>query len=125
MPSWHHQYRGQSAGRILHFLYHYCGFDVAEMAEIGINQITYRGEVIATYRFLSDTDIPHFIFEPIKSYGGHDMKEMWEENQKNNWHVAIADAKDTVPEPCNECKNLKLKLSILGACFEKSCKEPR
>ncbi len=112
MSSWHRQYRGDNIGRVLHFLYHYCGFDVAEMATIGNDQVTYHGEVIATFKFLGDTDVPHFTFKPIKSYSGSDMQAMWEENQRTKWHVAIADADDKKPEPCKECRSLRLQLDM-------------
>ncbi len=112
MPSWHRQYRGDSIGRVLHFLYHYCGFDVAEMATIGDDKVTYHGEVIATFKFLGDTDIPFFTFMPIKSYSGSDMKAMWDGHQRDRWQEAVADADDRKPEPCKECRSLKLRLDM-------------
>lgn len=114
MSSWHRQYRGKSSGRIFHFLYHYCGFDIAEKACLkGENEIVYHNEVIASYKFLGDTDIPHFTFNPIFSYSGTPLKEMWDQAQKDKWHIAIADADDAKPEPCNECRSLRLEVSIL------------
>lgn len=116
MPSWHRQYRGKSIGRILHFLYHYCGFDVAEKATIGQCEVHYNGNKIATYAFLSDTDIPHFTFlTPDKSYTYRDpnaMREMWETNQKEKVFEAIKDAEDAKPEPCKECRSLRLKAEM-------------
>jgi hypothetical protein len=112
MGSWHRQYRGDNIGRVLHFLYHYCGFDVAENATIGNDKVTYHGEVIATFKFLSDTDIPHFTFNPIFSYSGTAMQEMWEENQRTKWHEAIADADDATPKPCDNCRSLRLQLDM-------------
>lgn len=44
--SWWGQYQGESIGKIIHFLYHYCGFDVAEMATIG-NEVKYHGKIIS------------------------------------------------------------------------------
>ncbi len=110
--SWHRQYRGKGIGRILHFVYHYCGFDVAEVATIDCDSVTYHGEVIATFKFLSDTDIPFFTFNPIVSHSGTDMKAIWDGRQRDRWQDAVAEADDTKPEPCLECRALKLELSI-------------
>jgi hypothetical protein len=82
------------------------------MATIGNDQVIYHGEVIATFKFLSDTDIPYFTFNPIKSYSGSDMQAMWEENQRTKWHEAIADADEKKPEPCSGCRSLKLRLDM-------------
>lgn len=114
MSSWHRQYRGRRLGRILHFLYHYCGFDVAERAQVGQNEITYQGKRIATFEFLSDTDIPYFTFLPNMSYSGTDMQAYYEQNQKTKWAEAIRDGEDTKPEPCQECRNLKIRMQIFG-----------
>lgn len=113
MPSWHRSYRGQSIGRVLHFLYHYCGFDVAEMAAIGETMVHYHGDVIATYEFLSDTDIPHFKFvSHPRLHRGDELVQMWEKAQQERVFDAIRDADPTKPEPCKECRILKLKLSM-------------
>lgn len=47
MSSWNSQYQGQSIGKILHFLYYYCGFDVAELCTVG-KEVKYHGKTIAS-----------------------------------------------------------------------------
>jgi hypothetical protein len=113
--SWHRQYRGKSVGRVLHFLYHYCGFNVEEYAEVGENTVSMYGKQIATYDFLSDTDIPHFEFV------GENAAD-YTSNQSRFIFAAIKDADDAKPEPCCECKSLKLELGIYKA-FHSSAKQ--
>ena len=58
-------YRGKSIGRILHYLYKYCGLNVAETALIGDGKVTYHGELFATYEWshtYGGPDYPHFTF---------------------------------------------------------------
>lgn len=47
MPSWHAQYQGKSIGKVLHFLYHYCGFDIAELCTVG-KEVKCWGKIIAS-----------------------------------------------------------------------------
>lgn len=47
MPSWNSQYQGQSIGKILHFLYYYCGFNITEECTVG-KEVRYAGKVIAS-----------------------------------------------------------------------------
>lgn len=58
-------YRGRCIGRVIHFLYHYAGMDVAEHATIDGDRVEYRGKPFATYKW-SDTiglcDVPEFTF---------------------------------------------------------------
>lgn len=112
MSSWHRHCRGHSIGRVLHFLYHYCGFDVAEHAQIGASKVIYHGKTIATYEFLSDTDIPYFTFQPYLSYGGEDLAKTWEKNQKERVFEAIRDGAPAEPKKCDDCRRLKLRLDM-------------
>lgn len=113
MGSWNTAHRGRSLGRILHFVYHYTNFDTAEKCQVGEGNIWYHGKVIATYEWLSDTDIPLFKFLPNVNYRGDDLQSLYETNQRNRWAEAIADAQDAKPEECKNCRSLKLRLDII------------
>lgn len=117
--SWHTNCRGKSLGRILHFIYYYAGFDVMENCTVGNGEVHYHGEKIATFEWLSDLDIPHFKFiQTIPKIGQYyivasaQQVSEWEEAQKEKVFEAISEAEDTKPEPCEECRSLKLKLDI-------------
>ncbi len=112
MSSWHSSHRGRSIGRVLHFLYYYCGFGVAEKATVGQNKVVYHGKTIATYEFLSDTDIPYFTFLPNLSHSGSDMKAMYEQNQMEKVFEAIRDSGNAPIKSCDECRSLKLRLAM-------------
>jgi hypothetical protein len=58
-------YRGRCIGRVIHFLYHYAGMDVAEHATIGADRVEYRGKLFATYGWsdrFGQCDVPVFEF---------------------------------------------------------------
>jgi hypothetical protein len=122
--SWHRQYRGHSVGRVLHFLYYYCGFDVAEIATVGwepqgkepgepLGYILYRGKRIATFRWINEKDdIPVFTFLTNLSHSGEDLVPWYEQNQKEKLLQALLDQEPARPEPCRECQNLKIELAI-------------
>lgn len=124
MTSWHRSYRGQSVGRVFHFLYHYCGFDVAELATIGKGSVVYQGRKIATYVFPNDSDdIPIFTFlgydpatDDNRFYPSRETIEenqkLWTENQRSKLLDAILDQEPAKQEPCRECRSLRLELSI-------------
>lgn len=59
--SWYRKYQGQSVGRVLHFLEHYCGLHVAEHATIGPDFVSMYGERIATYAFAGDVPVFYFV----------------------------------------------------------------
>src|SRR5271166_1399162 len=125
MSSWHTQYRGQSCGRVLHFLYHYCGFDVAEMATVSWDEVHYHGRKIATYTWLNEVeDIPLFTFLPWEPGDdidcGYSCKDRideeckhWTVSQEKNFRQAIMTQRAPVAKPCDECRALKLKISII------------
>lgn len=113
LGSWHHSYRGRSVGRVLHFLYHYCGFYIAEHTSIVGSKVILHDEEIASFIWLSDLDIPHFTFHtPLKqSYSDPNyLQQYWESNQKNLLVEAIQDAVDTKPESCQECRQTKWRI---------------
>lgn len=86
------RYRGRCTGRIIHFLYHYCGLDVAEQATIGASDVTYCGQRIATFTWHASfglADVPVFAFE-----GEH--ADRWAERQTEKQEEAIADALPSV-----------------------------
>lgn len=123
MSSWHRKYRGQSVGRVLHFLYHYCGFDVAEMAQIGweekkedqepVGYVLYREKRIATFKWINEKDdIPVFTFLPNLSHSGEDLAPYYEQRQKDNLLKALLEQEPAKLEPCRECCNLKIELAI-------------
>jgi hypothetical protein len=58
-------YRGRCIGRVIHFLYHYAGMDVAEHATIGGDSVEYRGKSFAEYTWsdrFGEADVPVFSF---------------------------------------------------------------
>jgi hypothetical protein len=121
--SWHRQYRGHSVGRVFHFLYHYCGFDVAEVATVGwdkkegeeepIGYVFYYDQQIATFKWINEQDdIPVFTFLPNLSHSGTDMAAYYEQNQKEKLLQALLDQEPAKPVPCQECQSLKIKLAI-------------
>lgn len=75
MPSWW-RYNGRCVGRVFHFLYHYCGFDVAEHARLGKTEngrteIIYHGKLIATFNWsekVFEKDVPEFDFIDNETY---------------------------------------------------------
>lgn len=54
-------YKGKSVGRIIQFIYRYCGCHIAERIQIGNKEITYFGEPFATFEW-DEKEIPHFTF---------------------------------------------------------------
>lgn len=98
--SWHRQYRGKCIGRVAHFVYYYCGFNVMEECTISGDSIHYYGRKIATYRWLDGyDDIPVFEFIDSDSYGPE--IEMMRRNQKEKFLEAVSDCqppKETVQQ---------------------------
>lgn len=112
MRSWHNQYRGKSIGRILHFVYHYCGFNVMEDCTVGEDSVHYFGKKIATFKWLQAyDDIP--VFEFIDGSAERFLVSAWRENQKEKFFEAVSDCEPKKPEPCRECQSLKVQLNIL------------
>jgi hypothetical protein len=69
-------YRGRCIGRVIHFLYHYAGMDVAEHATIGSDRVEYRGKAFATYTWsdrFGEADVPVFAF--LSDAGRLDMMQ--------------------------------------------------
>lgn len=89
MSFWNH-YEGRAIGKIINFLYHYCGLNIAENCTIGNHEIEYHGKVIATVsweEFEYDgkkIDIPVFDFED----------KFYMEQQTKKKIIAAIDMKD-------------------------------
>lgn len=86
-------YHGRCTGRILHFLYHYCGFDVAEHATVGDGKVIYWGKDIATFAWsdrFGEADVPVFTF-------AGDLAQAWTATQHDKREAAIVDALPVVP----------------------------
>lgn len=125
MSGWHRHHRGQSIGRILHFIEAYCGFDVMEHCTVGSDSVHYYGEKIATYEWLPGyEDIPVFEFLPVKSYSGEDLSIARKKNQKEKLLEALM-ASENLPEkePCENCRKLRLRLAIVHKDDCKDLKE--
>jgi len=60
MPSFWSHYKGQSIGRVLHFLYHYCNLHIAENVTVGDGEVRLHGDLFATYVW--EDDVPNFMF---------------------------------------------------------------
>ncbi len=72
--SFYSSYEAPGCGCLMHYLYYYCGLNVADTCIFGDGKtITYFGKKIATYYWFGST--PEFVF-----YG--DNAKTWEENQK-------------------------------------------
>lgn len=50
--SFYKQYTGKTAGRVLHFIYHYCGYDASERAQVSDNKVFIFNRPIATFKWL-------------------------------------------------------------------------
>ena len=95
MSSPYRSYKGQSMGRVLHFIYHYCGLHIAERVVVGGGKLYYPKEpdVFATYTMVGD--VPIFNFLPGKpSYGFADQAyTTYNQNQVDKLQAAIEDGK--------------------------------
>ena len=95
-------YKGRCVGRVLHFLYHYCGLTIAERAIISFapSEVKYGNELLASYRWLGDTDIPVFTFVD-KLENSHWSTEHMErkQNEALYWRDVLTDvfSPDEIP----------------------------
>ncbi len=79
------RYRGRCTGRVLHFLYHYVGFDVAEHARIGKGIVELHGQRFATLAWsdrFGEADVPEL----------GDCNEFLLNGQRTKREEAIVDA---------------------------------
>jgi hypothetical protein len=53
-------YTGRSVGRIIHFLYDIYKLHNADRYTIGSGEVMYARDLVATYSWLEDTDVPIF-----------------------------------------------------------------
>ncbi len=77
--------KGRSIGRVLHFLYHYCGLNIAETVQVGDGFVRLYGESFATFDWIED-DIPVFTFTCRN-------RDIYEKNQILNMEDAIEESK--------------------------------
>jgi hypothetical protein len=81
---------------VLHFLYHYCGWDVASYARIGNCEVKYGGDLLATFewsRKFGEADVPEFTFDTTHRA----FVESWCTAQATKRDLAIRDALPTGP----------------------------
>lgn len=92
--SWYDQYEGQSVGRILHFLYEYCGLNIAEQAIVGNSKIhyPYEGHHIATFTF-DEFDVPTFVFEANKFISEESVRT-YTKNQADKKEKILAEERE-------------------------------
>lgn len=64
ITSWWSQYKYPSFGSILHWLYTYGNFDMAEMSIVGKESILYHGKIAAKYKMDNELQMPIFEFNP-------------------------------------------------------------
>ncbi|MFA5234729.1 MAG: hypothetical protein WC390_10050 [Sulfurimonas sp.] len=57
------EYKGRCIGRLMHFLYHY--HTMFDSCQMGDGKVAYYGDLVATYTWDGDTDIPTFVFYDI------------------------------------------------------------
>ncbi len=69
----------------MHFLYHYCGLNIAETVQVGDEFVTLYGESFATFDWIED-DIPVFTFTCRN-------RDIYEKNQILNMEDAIEESK--------------------------------
>lgn len=82
------RYCGRCSGRVLHFLYHYVGFDAAELAVVGNGEVIWHGAKLATFTWstsFSEADVPVFSF-----FG--ERADDYEQNQRDRKAAAFAEA---------------------------------
>lgn len=117
MSSPYRSFRTPCLGRILHFLYYYCGSRVAESVEVHSDAIWYMSEKIATYEVLPDTDIYHFNFLHGR-FATPDIVKCREENQKS---LIFKVLRDQGPLPaCKGCAEKDRLLALQKALHDGS-----
>lgn len=77
-------YKPGSCGSVIHYLYYYCGFNVAENCEVGSGTVRYWGEEIASYNvFARDSE-----YADIEFYFKGKNASEYEKNQKEKKALA-------------------------------------
>jgi len=76
VSNWYSQYTGRSIGRLMHFLYDIYHMTHADSYKLGDGNVTYGNDVIATYTWLDDTDVPRFTFSDSNSYLNKKQEEV-------------------------------------------------
>lgn len=88
------KYRGQSIGRIIHFLHHYCAYHDATHSTIGNDEVRIGGMKLADVKwspYFGEKDVPEFVF-----FG--DNAELYSENQMERRKEAIEESVIYQPE---------------------------
>ena len=96
----HWRYRGRCIGMVLHFLYHYCGFNVAEYATVGDGKVELYSEQFATFAWSTRfglSDVPEFRF--LTDADGHYARTQATKSQQ-----AIDDGCELEAPPVSERK---------------------
>ena len=110
MSFWNH-YEGRAIGKIINFLYHYCGLNIAENCTIGNHEIKYRGNLVATVsweEFEYDgkkIDIPIFNF----------CDKYYMEQQDSKKVIAAIDMKEFRDQFENRADYYELARSVYGS----------
>jgi hypothetical protein len=75
--SWYSQYRGKSCGRILHYIYCYCGLTHAEEIMVGVDSLEYCGTLFATFKWVRDEafDLEYPVFSFKKQVYNEEQDE--------------------------------------------------
>jgi len=73
MQGFYGQYTGRSLGRVIHFLYDVYGCIRADSFTVGDGVVKWGRDIIATYVWIDDTDIPRFTFH--SGYRSYDKKQ--------------------------------------------------
>jgi len=76
-------YKGRSVGRIVHYIYLYCGINIGEYCQIGDGTVLYGGKTIATFTWENEGDdsVPNFTFLNSLDLFGSEVVNDWRERQ--------------------------------------------
>lgn len=101
MSWWTQHKKGQSIGKAMHFLYHYCGYDIANQCLFGSRKCfddqtefyaTFLGTEFCTFFWIKikDLDVPIFMFKNRNE----ETLFLWNMNQAMKQHIAIAELEE-------------------------------
>lgn len=86
--SFYSNYKEYSIGRMLHFIYHYCGLQFAENVIIGDKFITYYNKDFAKVEWKEIDFYNQKVIIPIFDFL-HESKDYFHQNQKLKQNIAI------------------------------------
>lgn len=55
------KYPAKSAGRVIQFIYRYCGLHLAERVQVGDSQVTYNGRLFAKFTWKDNRPVFEFV----------------------------------------------------------------